>query len=45
MSPPIMYPLFGLGLAVATYPIWGRILFGFNPTLEAMLRIICSSSG
>jgi hypothetical protein len=40
-----MYPLFGLGVAAATYPIWGRLLLGFNPTLDEALRIVCVTAG
>lgn len=41
LSPALMYPIFGLGLAVATLPIWRFWLFGFSPSLDELLRLRC----
>lgn len=30
-----------LGLTMATAPTWGFFLFGFNPTLDQLLAVIC----
>jgi hypothetical protein len=31
----------GLGLALATAPVWRLLLLGFNPTLDELLQIRC----
>ncbi len=41
LPPALMYPIFGLGLAVATLPIWRFWLFGFSPPLDELLRLRC----
>jgi hypothetical protein len=28
-------------LTLATSPVWGQLLFGFNPTLDELLRLRC----
>jgi len=33
--------LFGAGVVVATSPVWRRLAFGFNPTLDQALQIVC----
>jgi hypothetical protein len=33
--------VFGLGLALATAPVWRLLLLGFNPTLDDLLQIVC----
>ena len=33
--------VFGLGLALATAPVWRLLLLGFNPTLDDLLQIRC----
>ena len=33
--------VFGLGLALATAPVWRLLLLGFNPTLDELLQIRC----
>ena len=37
----LVYALFGIGGALATYPIWKFWVFGFNPTLDDLLRLRC----
>jgi hypothetical protein len=41
LPPAMMYPIFGLGLAMATLPIWRFWLFGFNPSIDELLRLRC----
>jgi hypothetical protein len=41
LPPALMYPIFGLGLAVATLPIWRFWLFGFSLSLDELLRLRC----
>ncbi len=41
MRPAVMYPLFAIGLILATSPIWRLWLLGFNPTLDEVLQISC----
>jgi hypothetical protein len=35
---------FGAAVGLATAPVWRLWVFGFNPTLDEMLRIICTGS-
>jgi len=37
----LIYGLFAVGAVFATLPVWGRVLFGFHPTLDELLRITC----
>jgi hypothetical protein len=40
--PPVAaYSLFAAGLAAATFPVWRLWLFGFDPTLDDLLRLRC----
>jgi len=32
---------FATGLVLATAPVWNRLLFGFDPTLDQLLGVIC----
>jgi hypothetical protein len=41
VPPAAMYSLFAVGLALATFPVWRLWLFGFNPTLDELLRLRC----
>jgi hypothetical protein len=41
VPPALMYLLFALGLVLATAPLWRLALFGFNPTLDELLRLRC----
>jgi hypothetical protein len=36
---------FTLALVLATAPVWQRTIYGFHPTLDQLLRIVCSPSG
>jgi hypothetical protein len=42
---PIVIALIWLGFAVmlmlATKPVWGRLIFGYQPTLEELLSLRC----
>jgi hypothetical protein len=38
----LVWAAFGLALILATAPVWRLWVFGFNPTLDEMLQIICS---
>lgn len=38
---PAIYALFAAGLVLATFPVWRLWLFGFNPTLDELLRLRC----
>ena len=35
---------FAAGVILATAPVWRLWVFGFNPTLDEMLRIVCKSN-
>ena len=35
---------FAAAVVLATAPVWGLWVFGFNPTLAEMLRIVCTGS-
>jgi hypothetical protein len=37
----IPWIIFGLALLLATKPVWGIVLLGFNPTLGDFLAIQC----
>jgi hypothetical protein len=40
-----MWLVFALGLVLATSPVWQRPVYGFNPTLDELLKIaLCRSS-
>ena len=41
IPPIVVYGLFGLGVVAATFPIWRLWLFGFDPTLDELLRLRC----
>jgi hypothetical protein len=41
ISPAAVYSLFATGLVLATSPIWRLWLFGFNPTVDDLLRLRC----
>jgi hypothetical protein len=32
---------FGAALVLATRPVWGQLLFGFEPTFEDLLQVRC----
>jgi hypothetical protein len=34
-----MWVLFGLGLLLATAPVWQRAVYGFNPTFDQLLQL------
>lgn len=39
---PLIWLLFGLAVEAATAPVWQRAAYGFNPTLDEILRLtIC----
>jgi len=39
---PLIWVLFGLAVVAATGPVWQRTVYGFNPTLDEILRLtIC----
>ncbi len=35
----LMWGAFALALVVATAPVWQRAVYGFNPTLDDLLRV------
>ena len=35
---------FAAAIVLATAPVWRLWIFGFNPTLDEMLRIVCRGS-
>jgi hypothetical protein len=37
----LVYPIFGVGLVLATLPVWRFWLFGFNPSIDDLLRLRC----
>ena len=41
IPPAALYGLFALGAVLATYPAWSLWLFGFEPTLDDLLRFRC----
>ena len=41
IPPAAVYGLFSAAAVAATFPIWGLWLFGFNPTLDDLLRLRC----
>jgi hypothetical protein len=41
IPPAAVYGLFAAAAVAATFPIWGLWLFGFNPTLDDLLRLRC----
>ena len=41
IPPAAIYGLFAIGLVAATFPVWRLWLFGFNPTLDELLRLRC----
>jgi hypothetical protein len=34
-----MWLLFGLGVLLATAPVWQRAVYGFDPTLDQLLQL------
>ena len=42
IPPAIVYGLFAAAAVTATFPNWRSWLFGFNPTLDDLLRLRCS---
>jgi hypothetical protein len=38
----LIWMAFGVALVLATAPVWRLWVFGFNPTLDQLLRIICT---
>jgi len=36
---PLIWILFGLAVLAATAPVWQRAVYGFNPTLDEVLRL------
>lgn len=40
----IIWFAFAAGAVLATAPVWRLWVFGFNPTLDEMLRIVCKGS-
>jgi hypothetical protein len=45
MRVALPWVLLGLGLVLATEPVWRLLLLGFNPSLDALLEIRCFSVG
>lgn len=41
LPPALMYPIFCLGLILATLPVWRAWLFGFDPSIDELLRLRC----
>jgi len=41
IPPAVVYGLFAAAAVVATFPTWRLWLFGFNPTLDDLLRLRC----
>jgi hypothetical protein len=37
----VIWVAFALALIVATAPVWRLWVFGFNPTLDDLLQIMC----
>jgi hypothetical protein len=37
----VVYVVFAVGVVAATFPVWRLWLFGFNPTLDELLRLRC----
>lgn len=35
----LMWGAFALALVVTTAPVWQRAVYGFNPTLDELLRV------
>ena len=33
--------LFGAAVVLATSPVWRQLAFGFSPTLDQLLQIVC----
>ena len=38
----LIWTAFGAALVLATAPVWRLWVFGFNPTLDQLLQIICT---
>ena len=39
-----MWLVFAVGLVLATSPVWQRAVYGFNPTLDQLLKVaLCRS--
>ena len=38
----VVWAAFGAALVLATAPAWRLWVFGFNPTLDQLLQIICT---
>jgi hypothetical protein len=41
IPPAIVYGLFAAAAMMATFPFWRLWLFGFNSTLDDLLRLRC----
>jgi hypothetical protein len=41
IPPAAVYSLFAMALVLATSPIWRLWLFGFDPSLDELLRLRC----
>jgi hypothetical protein len=39
----LIWATFGMAVLVATMPMWRFWIFGFNPTLDELLSIMCTS--
>jgi hypothetical protein len=37
----VVYVRFAVSALAATFPVWRLWLFGFNPTLDELLRLRC----
>jgi hypothetical protein len=35
----LLWVAFALGIVLATTPVWQRAVYGFNPTLDELLRV------
>ena len=35
----LLWIAFALGIVLATTPVWQRAVYGFNPTLDELLRV------
>jgi hypothetical protein len=38
----VVWSAFALALVVATAPVWRLWIFGFNPTLDELLNVVCT---
>jgi hypothetical protein len=37
----MVWLLFGFGVVMATAPLWRLAIYGFDPSVDELLRIIC----